>query len=204
MILLGIIILAILSYGYKNGKENVVTISKGTSVSDGIITFSYPNNFGLAVTSEQIPVRTYIPPCDQDFNYCLYYIGNEYQGTNFESAGVRIKKVGAGINKDKCFVPPYDGLQKTVRDGKDYSIAIFDPFGQGAAGHYTNGTLYRFSYDGTCYEFETRIGMTQFANYPAGAIKEFTDKDKEAVLAKLASILNSIFLVSGEKINFEK
>src|SRR5258708_14257470 len=62
------------------------------SVSDGTITVSFPaKEFGLATTPTQILVRSYIPPCNPNFNYCLYFIGQEYKGTNFDSAGLRLK-----------------------------------------------------------------------------------------------------------------
>src|SRR5437764_619548 len=63
------------------------------SISDGTILLNYPStDFGLAVNPEQILATSYIPPCNPEFNYCLYYNGAEYKGTNFESAGLRIQK----------------------------------------------------------------------------------------------------------------
>jgi len=44
------------------------------TVSDGVIKISIPSSeFGLAVTPEQIMVTSYIPPCDENFDYRLYY-----------------------------------------------------------------------------------------------------------------------------------
>ena len=46
------------------------------SITDGAITLVYPTaDFGLATSSQQITTRSYIPPCDADFTYCLYYTG---------------------------------------------------------------------------------------------------------------------------------
>src|SRR5258708_11997428 len=51
-----------------------------------------------------------------------------------------------------------------------YTTSVFSPIGDAAAGHYASGALYRLYLQdsSTCYEFETRLGQTQFANYPAG------------------------------------
>src|SRR5258708_4434733 len=46
------------------------------TLSDGTITIHYPSvDFALATTQAQILTHTNIPPCDQNFNYCLYYTG---------------------------------------------------------------------------------------------------------------------------------
>ncbi len=167
-------------------------------ISDGTISFTLAPDFALATTSEQVTVRSYIPSCDQDFNYCLYYIGKDYQGTNFESAGIRIKKMSATTTAD-CFTPPQGGLHTSTHQGADYTMTVFSPLSNGAAGHYATGALYRLAYKNACYEFEARIGETQFANYPPGAIQQFTQQDGVAMQAKLIAALARITLPSGEK-----
>ena len=72
------------------------------SISDGTIAFWYSSDeFGLAVTPEQILDHSYIPPCSDDFDYCFYYIGSDYNGTNFESAGLRVEKRSDLTTKDQ-------------------------------------------------------------------------------------------------------
>lgn len=51
-----------------------------------------------------------------------------------------------------------------------------------------------------CYEFQTRIGETQYANYSEGTIKLFTDADHTKVKDTLTKILTSITLSSGAKV----
>ncbi len=180
------------------------------SVSDGTITFSYRSTeFGLATTPGQVLVTSYIPPCEAGFNYCLYYNGTQYQGTNFESAGLRIKKRTDISSEKLCLSTPPAGFsakttpQATAADSA-YSLSVFSPIGNAAAGHFSNGALYRlFLKDGLkCYEFETRIGQTQFANYPAGTIKQFTASDQAVVNAQFTDILNTLTLKDGTKISF--
>ncbi|HUC01988.1 MAG TPA: hypothetical protein VMA75_03725 [Candidatus Paceibacterota bacterium] len=181
------------------------TASGTESVSDGTITFTVPSDFGLAVNQQQILTKSYIPPCDPTFNYCLYYIGTAYQGTNFESAGIRIDKRTDLTTQSSCMntAPTgYSNFTPTSTTIGDYSVSEFTPLGDAAAGHFSSGTLYRVFYNGACYEFETRIGQTDYANYPAGTIKQFTTADENALQSELHTILDSITLPNGEAINF--
>lgn len=180
------------------------------SISDGTITVMYPSvQFGLATTPGQVLVTSYIPPCAQGFNYCVYFNGSQYQGTNFESAGLRIQKRTDIAVEHLCLTTPPSGFSATTTPAataaqNTYATSVFSPVGDAAAGHYSSGSLYRlFIRDGSkCYEFENRIGQTQFANYPAGLIKQFTASDQTVVSAQLLSILNTIVLKDGTKISF--
>jgi len=182
------------------------TASSGTqSTSDGTITFTTPSDFGLALNQTQILVHPYIPPCDADFNYCLYYTGTAYQGTNFESAGIRIEKRTDLTTASTCLTTPptgYTNFTPTSTNAGDYSMSEFTPLGDAGAGHIAKGTLYRLEYNGACYEFETRIGQTQFANYPSGTIQQFTNADQAALQAEIQNVLNGITLSSGETLTF--
>jgi hypothetical protein len=176
------------------------------SVSDGTITLIYPTaDFGLATSSQQITTRSYIPPCDADFSYCLYYIGTAYQGTNFDSAGIRVEKRTDLTTQSACLTTPPTGFTNftpTSTTAGDYAVSEFTPLGDAGAGHYSTGTLYRLEYNGACYEFETRIGQTQFANYPSGTIQQFTAADEANLQAEIAGVMNGVTLSSGETVAF--
>jgi hypothetical protein len=176
------------------------------SVSDGTITLTYPTaDFGLATSQQQITVHSYIPPCDGDLNYCLYYTGTAYQGTNFESAGIRVQKRTDLTTQTACLTAPPTGFSNftpTSTSATDYSISEFTPIGNAGAGHFAKGTLYRLSYNGACYEFETRIGQSQFANYPSGTIQQFTDAEQTNLQTEIVGILNGLTLSSGENVAF--
>src|SRR5690606_28999710 len=60
--------------------------------ASGRLVFVRPGDFGLAVHRDQLPVLGVVPPCDEGFDYCLYYLGDEFEGTNFSNAGVRIER----------------------------------------------------------------------------------------------------------------
>ncbi len=173
------------------------------TISDGTTTLAYSSQeFGLAVTREQILVHSYIPPCSEEFDYCFYYIGTEYQGTNFESAGLRVKNRTNLVTQTQCLQTLPDGytnITPQVSIAPNFSTSIFSPLSDAGAGHYASGALYRLSYKGSCYEFETRIGATQYANYPQGTIKEFMPADQETMRAKLLKLLKDVTLPGGAK-----
>lgn len=178
--------------------------AQAKSISDGNISITYNNNFGLATNKDQILVKSYIPACDENFNYCFYYNADTYKGTNFESAGLRVKK-RTDLNSSTCLTTPPDGFDPTMKPDSTnanniYAMSTFSNVGQGAAGHYSSGALYRLYIKDSklCYEFETRIGETQFANYPAGTIKQFTDNDRSQVKIQLTNILEGITLKGGQ------
>ena len=165
------------------------------SMSDGTIKFSYGSKFGLATTQNQIPVNSYIPPCDAGFAYCLYYNQTNYAGTNFESAGVAITNRKDLTTKTACLNTEPDGymdLKPEIREEDAYATSLFAPLGDAGAGHYATDRLYRISYGTTCYEIRQRIGETQFSNFPAGTKLEFTANDAQNMHEMLDTILESI------------
>ena len=178
-------------------------VTTSETLSFGNLTLAYaPSGFALATTPDQVTVKSYIPPCDPAFNYCLYYNGSAYTGTNFESAGLGIQKRTDLATAAACLSTPpagYTNMKPTMASTTEYTLSTFTPLGDAGAGHYSFGSLYRLSYSGSCYEFQTRIGATQFGNYPTGSIREFTPTDQDAVNAMLKGMLKSITTASGAK-----
>lgn len=180
---------------------STATTTLPQSISDGIVTVAYNGDeFGLAVNTNQILVNSYIPPCSENFDYCFYYVGGAYNGTNFDSAGLRIDKRTDLTTEAQCLTTQPDGysnLKPVTATSTTYATSKFSPIGDAGAGHIAVGDLYRLYTSSKCYELETRIGTTQFANYPAGTIEEFTDADKATVTGKLGALLKSVSLPSG-------
>ena len=180
------------------------------SISDGTATIHFPSNdFGLATNQTQILVHPYIPPCESNFDYCIYYIGNAYQGTNFESAGIRYEKRADLTTERLCLQTPPTGYDSTftpnaTSSADQYSTSVFANVGGAAAGHFAAGSLYRLFYrpSNTCYEFETRIGQSAYANYPSGSIQEFTAADQAALQSELQQILGTLTLPQGVAVSF--
>jgi len=158
------------------------------------------STYSLAKAPGQISVTSYIPPCESNFEYCIYRTRADYQGTNFESAGLRVKERVDLSEKTACLTTPpegFDDLHAKTREGAGYATVVFAPIGDAAAGHYSSGALYRVTFGTTCYEFETRIGESQLANYPEGSITLFTSDDRAAVYAELVEMLNTANIASS-------
>jgi hypothetical protein len=212
-----LLVLALLSVGgwwywsYNTTEIPVTGVSTTTppvfsadqKLSFGTLSLAYSSaDFGLATTEEQILVKSYIPSCDTDFNYCLYYHGVSYLGTNFESAGIRIQTRADLKTQTRCLTTPPDGytnMRPVIATSTAFATSTFSPIGDAGAGHYASGVLYRLAVDGSCYEFETRIGEAQYANYPEGTVQKFTDKDQAAVAAMLMDVLKSVTIASSTK-----
>ena len=129
------------------GAPTGTALAGSQSVSDELITLSYPTtDFSLATSAQQIAIRSYIPPCDPDFEYCLYYTGSAYLGTTFDSAGVRVDKRTDLTTQTACLTTPPTGFSSfapTSTTVGDYSVSEFTPLGDAAAGHFSKGILYR-------------------------------------------------------------
>lgn len=186
--------------------EASVTATAADSISDETIALKYsPEKFGLAVTRDQIPEGSYIPPCDIDFNYCFYHLDTKYEGTNYDIAGMRVFKRTDLTDEVSCLKTPLAGYGPVNPDftkaENAYSSAVYGNVGDAAAGHYANGALYRlFVKKGShCYEFQVRIAESQFLNYPAGTIEEFTLAMRDEVKAELEALISAVTLKTGEK-----
>ena len=207
IVALAVIIIGGVLYTMSIHKQTTVPVVANTqTISDGNITLGYSSkDFVLAKDPSQILVSSTIQPCSEKFDYCLYYNGADYVGTNFETAGLRIQKLTTLSTMPTCLATQPDGFSGLTPDTQtvgDYAVSTFSPMSDAGAGHVASGALYRLWYKNTCYEFQTQIGQSQFANYPAGSIKEFTVADRQELQAKLDALLNGITFPSGEKVMF--
>ena len=172
------------------------------TLAGGDVSLSYPEEFGLAVNQDQLLVSSYIPVCDQGFDYCLYLNSSEFDGTNFDGAGLRIDVRDDLEYEAACMLEQpagYSDLTPIVDGSGDHTTALFGNVGQGAAGHFTKGAIYRLQYEGNCYEFETRIAQTQFGNYPEGEVERFSEAAQDGLSARLTGILNRVSLPDGRE-----
>ncbi len=174
--------------------------------SDGVVSITVPEPYVIVTTKDQLPKTSYIPPCADGFTYCVYYNGTAYTGTNFDSAGIGIKKRDDLKDKKTCVNTAPDGYGTKQPDATNshttYATSVFRNLGDAGAGHYANDTTYRlFVLDTkTCYEITTRVAETQYANYPAGRIKEFTDTDKKQLASVLAIFVNHLYFANTSEV----
>lgn len=167
-------------------------------VSGGVLLFERPADFGLAVHSHQLPRKTVIPACDESFDYCLYYLGEDFTNTNFQSAGIRIEQRKDLKDQRSCLVTPprgYLDFQPTIRHDDGFAISLFEPIQNAATGSYSLGKVFRLALGSNCFEFETRIGASQFAFHEEGTIQEFGMDEWNTLESRLNEVLVAIRLV---------
>lgn len=166
--------------------------------SDGNITFSVPENFGLAVNQQQVPNDSSVPPCAEGFDYCLYYLGMRYDTTNFESAGVAIGSRTDLEDVDSCLytsVAGYADLEPlSTTTEETHQMSLFSPIEDAATGQYTTGEVYRLFTSDVCYEFSLRVGESQYENIPEESVTRFTDDERDSLLDSMRSIIDRITL----------
>lgn len=165
--------------------------------------FVRPADFGLAVHRDQLLVKTVIPPCDDTFDYCLYYYGDDFDGTNFRSAGVRIERRAELDTARAClFTPPrgYVDFEPEIRTNQSFAVSVFAPLQQAGMGHVSDGMLFRLAFEDTCYEVETRMGMSQSAHEAEGTVRELTEEERAALTARLDEVVRAVRLVDDPDI----
>lgn len=172
------------------------------------IGFTVPASYALAAAPEPLLSTSYIPACAQGFEYCVYRSSDQYKGTNFESAGVAINVRSDLSTESSCLNTPPSGYSANTKpsntySGDTYATTHFANLSDAATGHYSSGQLYRV-YDranASCTEFMAQVGQSQFANYPAGSIVQFTATDQANVEAELHGILSTV-TIGGKAIQF--
>lgn len=173
--------------------------------TDAGVTVTAAPGFTLAATAGEAAEQGVIPPCDAGFDGCFYFSATTYAGTNFETAGLRILKRADLATAAACLGTQPDGhsgLAITTHDGGAYATAAIPGVGDAGMGHYANDTVYRLAWQGGCWEFDTRIGATQYGNYTPGTIREFTEADNAAVEALLRAMVDSVTLPDGTAVVF--
>ncbi len=173
------------------------------SISDGAVKISFSSeDFGLATNATQILTEASVPPCSGDFIYCVYYKGKAYNGTNFESAGIRISKRADLATESVCLNTPPNGydnsvVPNTLKPQAKVSTSLFKDLSDSGAGHLVVFSVYRLFNKaiGTsttavpCYEFQTTIAKESASNN-----QSFTDDEANKLNARMTNMLKNITL----------
>lgn len=190
--IVAVIILAVVFFIMDQPQQNAEVVAQNSggdwSLSRDGLTFTYPSVFGLAMNSGQILASSALPPCDVGFDYCMYYLGSEYQGTNFASAGLRIDKRD-DLQDETCLTEEPSGQDLTpgIYTSERYVTVRFSPLGDSEEGQYSTGALYRIWYESGCYELETRIGLSAYDEL--GAVRELTAEEQLGLESTLVGIV---------------
>lgn len=169
------------------------------SISNDNIKILYSSSdFKVAQLSTEILLDVKKPPCDNSlgYEYCIYYIGDAYEDTTLESAGMRIKTRADLVKEDVCLnTPPlgYDNsvIPNTLKPQKEVSSSVFMGLSNSGAGHTVKSSTYRLylKEKSLCYEFETMISHGQASNFPIGTKDEFTAEQEAQLNQKFKNIL---------------
>lgn len=154
-------------------------------------TIAYPEGVEVLNAKSQMNASGYIPACDPDTSaVCFVYPADTYPKTNFSSAGVAVGITDAKT-ESACLARGNGELStEGPKNINDVSFQAFS-YGEGAAGHQTNGLNYRAFHNGRCYQLSTRINTTVFENYEPGMINEFTMDKEQFILEAMDKMVYS-------------
>lgn len=154
------------------------------------LVFWKPNDFGLAVNEDQVLAESYIPPCTNGFDYCLYYNTNKYADTNFGSAGVAINTLDADDAEACTSVENYNRpiQNKHIQKVGGTDFWVFES-GGAATGHAAHDKIYRSYQNNTCFQLTARISSSSYSNYKPGTIEKFTDEMRIDLQEELEGIV---------------
>lgn len=184
--------------------------------SNGSFQFDYPVSYTFYSSGniDKVKLLSYIPVCDNNFPRdsdssllaCVVYPKQKYRGTNFEAAAFQASALANATTATECLTPPQT-TESSAPGARTYSafrIASTNParvihgvrFLHGVAvgtglGHSIASDLYRAFHNGKCYELTINITQSEFANFPEGAVREFTAKDSQDVFRSLQDVLDS-------------
>lgn len=173
------------------GSVTVKPKENGTPYTDKAngFTVNYPEGVLILNAKTQINSSGYIPACDPDTSVvCFVYPADTYPKSNFSSAGMAIGITGA--KTESACIARGNGELSTegIKSISGIGFQAFS-YGEGAAGHRTNGLNYRAFHDNRCYQLSTRINTTVFENYEPGTITEFTMDKEQFILEALDTMV---------------
>jgi hypothetical protein len=155
---------------------------------DGTSQFTYPGAYALFTGKACEPEPAIA---------CVVFPESRYPGTTFVGASFDEREIDEATTKSTCLrspmravnVPEFDIATKDPKriiNRVSFLHGISVSVGSGTA---TTTDVYRAFHNGKCYELSLNFATTQFANYPTGTVKEFTDEDR--IRHELTTILDS-------------
>lgn len=205
-----VLVLAFIAWGMsdQNGNSNLATVGLfDQSIEDSVIKVEYSTkDFGLAINPSQILLETEFLPCDTTletgFDYCLYYLGDEVEGGDFESAGMRIKKRPDLSSENTCLNTSPRRFEanlvpNTLKPQENVSTSVFSGLSDSGAGYVSTASLYRLfdKESKACYEFETKV--IHKSDDPEDPISSRVQEDRDKLKAIFDSVLDRV-LIAGD------
>jgi hypothetical protein len=122
---------------------------------------------------------------------CFGYIGRDYEGTNFEAAGLSVNVLRDARTEQDCDdirqIPNGAAAKSETINGVRFHSGYLVDAG---LSHYEGGPAYRVFHQNVCFEVAAMIASTSFGAYDPGAIKEFHPAKLEKLLGQMVHTIH--------------
>jgi hypothetical protein len=135
-------------------------------------TVSYPPSFRFYASGRRDGPGGYIPICLDTTVACFGYTGTEYEGTNFEAAGIAVNVLRDARTEQECDKP--DSVRRPIPAKSETVHGIrfhYGDSGEGGLSHFAGGPAYRIFYQNVCFEIAARIADVSLGAFDPGTIK---------------------------------
>jgi len=151
--------------------------------------FKYPPNTVLIKDKVKMSSLGYLPICDKDVStVCIYYPGEEYQGSVFEGAGVSINLLSEETTEEDCLTFSRENgefLGNILINGVNFNINVDQKV---SLGHTKDGRLHTVFHQGKCFVITSRINTVSSGYSPQGT-RELSPVEKWQLRSLLKSIV---------------
>lgn len=152
----------------------------------------YPD-FVNPIFTSQLHKTTFIPICEDNFLFCLYYPESLFPETDFAGAGFGISKIENAKSIDQCSSFANSDIFPATKILINGIAFYHQQRGSAATGHQEDTHYYRTFHNNSCFEIDLRITTeSRVENYPPGSgYQPFTVQKKTKVLDDLKNILST-------------
>lgn len=149
-------------------------------------TIDYPTNMKFYQGHPDYGETTisYIPICDYTTVACFEYNGKEYEGTNFEAAGLSInvlREIRTEHDCDKIDTGSYPIKTQTINGIKFH----YGMTGEGGTSQSKGGPAYRVFHQNVCFEIAVATAQISIGAFDPGAVRAFDSATLDRLLDKM-------------------
>jgi len=127
---------------------------------------------------------SYIPICDYTTVACFEYNGKEYEGSNFEAAGLSVnvlREIRTEGDCDKIDTGSYPVKTETINGIRFH----YGMTGEGGMSQSKGGPSYRAFHQNVCFEIAVATAQISLGAFDPGAIKPFDSAKLDLLLDKM-------------------
>lgn len=127
---------------------------------------------------------SYIPICEYSTVACFEYNGKEYEGTNFEAAGVSVNVLRDMRTEQAC--GKIDTGSSPVRTVKINGVTFhWGITGEGLMSQFKGGPTYHVFHQNVCFEIVAATAQANMGAFEPGAVEAFDSARLDALLDKM-------------------